>query len=250
MASPDRGRRRRPAGAIIFRPVDLNRRRPFCDQRWKPCLRCADNAVSAHPDGEKHGAPNGRQGAGNDTTIGAARPAPGTGPAVSVTRANNINSRCSAYLGTDHVEAAMKSLTGIVAVLVLCATHVADARGHGSKAQTQPPLHGPGSSHDPIVYHPVHGPGSTHNPIVRSPGKTVVRDHRKGPCYIRCHPGHRPDLTNAEGGRAVTTSRSSRYQGGDTSRDHRNYRSCRRAIHQVGGRVGDGMNNSVDTTRH
>jgi hypothetical protein len=122
---------------------------------------------------------------------------------------------------TDRMEGAMKCLTGMVAVLVLCATQVANARDHGSKAQTQTVLHGPGSSHNPIVYHPVHGPGSSHNPIVRSPGKTVVRDHRKKPCYIRCHPEHRPDLTNAEGGRAVTTSRSTRYQGGDTSRDHR-----------------------------
>lgn len=115
----------------------------------------------------------------------------------------------------------MKCLTGMVAALVLCATHVADASDHGSKAQIQTALHGPGSSHNPTVYHPLHGPGSSHNPIVRSPGKSVVRDHRKKPCYIRCHPGHRPDLTNAEGGGAVTTSRSTRYQGGDTSRDHR-----------------------------
>ncbi len=29
------------------------------------------------------------------------------------------------------------------------------------------PLHGPGSSHNPIVAHgPLHGPGSSHNPIV------------------------------------------------------------------------------------
>jgi hypothetical protein len=33
-----------------------------------------------------------------------------------------------------------------------------------------PPLHGPGSSHNPIVWHPpVHGPGSSHNPIVWHP---------------------------------------------------------------------------------
>lgn len=42
-----------------------------------------------------------------------------------------------------------------------------------------PPLHGPGSSHDPIVHHPVHGPGSSHNPIVTP--VTVVRDHRTPP---------------------------------------------------------------------
>jgi hypothetical protein len=37
-------------------------------------------------------------------------------------------------------------------------------------------VHGPGSSHNPIVYHPVHGPGSSHNPIIAP--ATVVRDHR------------------------------------------------------------------------
>ena len=46
------------------------------------------------------------------------------------------------------------------------------------------PVHGPGSSHNPIVYRPVHGPGSSHNPIVVSTSKyppgTVVRDHRNG----------------------------------------------------------------------
>ncbi len=32
------------------------------------------------------------------------------------------------------------------------------------------PLHGPGSSHDPIVRHgPLHGAGSSHNPIVVPP---------------------------------------------------------------------------------
>ena len=47
------------------------------------------------------------------------------------------------------------------------------------------PLHGPGSSHNPIVYHPVHGPGSSHNPIVAP--VTVVRDHRRPPPHY-----HRP----------------------------------------------------------
>jgi hypothetical protein len=36
-------------------------------------------------------------------------------------------------------------------------------------------VHGPGSSHNPIVYHPKHGPGSSHNPIIAP----VVRDHRR-----------------------------------------------------------------------
>ncbi len=52
----------------------------------------------------------------------------------------------------------------------------------------EPPLHGPGSSHNPVVYHPVHGSGSSHNPIVQTgSGKknciargTVVHDHRNG----------------------------------------------------------------------
>jgi hypothetical protein len=46
------------------------------------------------------------------------------------------------------------------------------------------PLHGTGSSHNPIEYHPKHGAGSSHNPIVVSTSKyppgTVVRDHRNG----------------------------------------------------------------------
>jgi hypothetical protein len=56
----------------------------------------------------------------------------------------------------------------------------------GGAVAREGPVHGPGSSHDPIVYRPVHGPGSSHNPIVvTSTGKnpppgTVVRDHRNG----------------------------------------------------------------------
>lgn len=59
-------------------------------------------------------------------------------------------------------------------------------RHHKTTAGSRPPLHGAGSSHNPIVYHPVHGPGSSHNPVIASkpangvaPG-TVVRDHRNG----------------------------------------------------------------------
>jgi len=59
---------------------------------------------------------------------------------------------------------------------------------HGPGSSHNPivshPVHGPGSSHNPIVYHPVHGPGSSHNPIVVSTSKyppgTVVTDHRNG----------------------------------------------------------------------
>lgn len=51
------------------------------------------------------------------------------------------------------------------AVLLLASgdTTSAHSRNHDG------PVHGPGSSHNPIVYHPVHGPGSTHNPIVHRP---------------------------------------------------------------------------------
>ena len=56
----------------------------------------------------------------------------------------------------------------------------------GGGSNSGVPVHGPGSSHNPIVYHPVHGPGSSHNPIVTKSGGnalpvgTVVRDHRNG----------------------------------------------------------------------
>lgn len=56
--------------------------------------------------------------------------------------------------------------------------------GSGLVNPGPPPLHGPGSSHNPIVYHPVHGLGSSHNPIVNTGSKwppgTVVHDHRNG----------------------------------------------------------------------
>jgi hypothetical protein len=74
------------------------------------------------------------------------------------------------------------SIASVVAVSVaanVAVTWAGDNSG-GNK------LHGPGSSHNPIVYHPVHGPGSSHNPIVSKSGGnalpvgTVVRDHRNG----------------------------------------------------------------------
>jgi len=37
--------------------------------------------------------------------------------------------------------------------------------GSGGRGYS-PPLHGPGSSHNPIVKRSLHGPGSSHNPIV------------------------------------------------------------------------------------
>jgi len=45
---------------------------------------------------------------------------------------------------------------------------------HGTGSSHNPiifhPVHGPGSSHDPIIVHPVHGPGSSHDPIICVPG--------------------------------------------------------------------------------
>src|SRR5437763_17194449 len=63
--------------------------------------------------------------------------------------------------------------------------HHSGGSNHDGDHQHKPtgPVHGPGSSHNPIVYHPVHGPGSSHNPVVLSTSKyapgTVGRDHRK-----------------------------------------------------------------------
>ena len=31
------------------------------------------------------------------------------------------------------------------------------------------PVHGSGSSHNPIIVQPVHGPGSSHNPVIQNP---------------------------------------------------------------------------------
>lgn len=50
---------------------------------------------------------------------------------------------------------------------------------HHKKSAGLGPVHGPGSSHNPIVNHPVHGVGSSHNPVIVP--VTVVRDHRTPP---------------------------------------------------------------------
>jgi hypothetical protein len=54
----------------------------------------------------------------------------------------------------------------------------------GSDTKSIGPVHGLGSSHNPIVYHPVHVPGSSHNPIVvlksPYPPGTIIHDHRNG----------------------------------------------------------------------
>ena len=114
----------------------------------------------------------------------------------------------------------MKIVIGALAVSALvCAVGPADARGggggsggggnhshgdNGSQSGTEQPNHGPGSSHNPIIYHPVHGPGSSHNPIVAA--KPVVRDHRGG-IYRPYRPPYRPGYNgSASGGVTVTNS--------------------------------------------
>jgi hypothetical protein len=71
----------------------------------------------------------------------------------------------------DLCRRAIKPLALAVAV-TLCAGSVVQARiskgGGTNKVLPYPvPVHGPGSSHNPIVRHPpLHGAGSSHNPIV------------------------------------------------------------------------------------
>ena len=68
---------------------------------------------------------------------------------------------------------------------------------HPTMTGYQPPLHGRGSSHNPIIYHPVHGPGSSHDPIVAP--VTVVRDHRTPPPRHRYNPRcNNRDITGCE----------------------------------------------------
>lgn len=86
------------------------------------------------------------------------------------------------------------------------ASYARGGGGHGGPHTggntTAQPVHGPGSSHNPIVYHPVHGPGSSHNPILAT--KPVVRDHRNHGSYHGgglYHGGPSP-----EGGVTVTST--------------------------------------------
>jgi hypothetical protein len=58
------------------------------------------------------------------------------------------------------------------AAIAICAVGaaLADVRKGGTPVKNPVhPVHGPGSSHNPIVRHPVHGAGSSHNPIVVPP---------------------------------------------------------------------------------
>ena len=66
-----------------------------------------------------------------------------------------------------------------VAAATLSLVSVGGASAHGS-------VHGPGSSHNPIVFHPVHGPGSSHNPIMFHPVHGPGSSHNP----IVCLPKH------------------------------------------------------------
>src|SRR6185312_16654344 len=73
------------------------------------------------------------------------------------------------------VAAVAASVLFLAPIPAAFAHHHHDDGGGGGPSGADP-VHGAGSSHNPIVYHPVHGPGSSHNPII-APGR-VVRDHR------------------------------------------------------------------------
>jgi hypothetical protein len=77
------------------------------------------------------------------------------------------------------------------------ARHGSDEGHHRYHRHHHPtgPVHGPGSSHNPIVYHPVHGPGSSHNPIVHHPVHGPGSSHDpivcpKYGCYGGGYGGH------------------------------------------------------------
>jgi hypothetical protein len=59
----------------------------------------------------------------------------------------------------------MKLVSVLAVAATLTATGLA-ATSASAKGGSYHPVHGAGSSHNPIVYHPVHGQGSSHNPIV------------------------------------------------------------------------------------
>jgi len=63
-----------------------------------------------------------------------------------------------------------KNVFVLALVLLMIGTvNAGFAHEHHHQHHDHGPLHGPGSSHDPVAYHPVHGQGSSHNPIVRHP---------------------------------------------------------------------------------
>jgi hypothetical protein len=72
------------------------------------------------------------------------------------------------------VAAVAASVLFLAPIPAAFAHHHHDDGGGGGPSGADP-VHGAGSSHNPIIYHPVHGPGSSHNPVTAP----VVRDHRR-----------------------------------------------------------------------
>jgi hypothetical protein len=88
----------------------------------------------------------------------------------------------------------VQASSSFLAVFSAAALLLASGNAANAKSGNHPlgPVHGPGSSHNPIVYRPVHGQGSTHNPIVRGnrpkPGPCGVSG-RPGDCHPVCRAG-------------------------------------------------------------
>jgi len=86
--------------------------------------------------------------------------------------------------GNETLETTMTTIANRLAALAL----VMSAFAAANTAQAGHPVHGPGSSHNPIIFHPVHGPGSSHNPIIVHPVHGLGSSHDP----IICRPGARP----------------------------------------------------------
>jgi hypothetical protein len=83
----------------------------------------------------------------------------------------------------------INKLSMLAAAAALTLVSAGGAFAHGGHAGGHyGPVHGPGSSHNPIVFHPVHGPGSSHNPIVFHPVHGPGSSHNP----IVFHPVHGP----------------------------------------------------------
>lgn len=87
--------------------------------------------------------------------------------------------------------ARLGSFAAAAAVAILLGAAGGALAGHhqdnGKSNTNSVPLHGPNSTHNPIVRHPPHQPGTIHDPIVKTGSKrhcvargTVVHDHRNG----------------------------------------------------------------------
>ena len=98
------------------------------------------------------------------------------------------------------VQASSSFLAVLSAAVLLLVSGDAASAHKSSGSGINGPVHGQGSSHNPIVYRPVHGSGSTHNPI-------VVPVHHKPPiCPGAGLPKCKPTTPPCPGGQPRTTS--------------------------------------------